>query len=51
VLTHLAARRLSDLARVEPQLSPDWAILNVTDRALSAVDALIREARPARRLA
>lgn len=51
MLTHLAARRLSDLARVEPQLSSDRAIIDVTDRALSAVDALAREARSASRFA
>jgi succinoglycan biosynthesis protein ExoV len=45
ILTYLAARRLRELARLEPQLSQDIAIVEATDRALAAVDALIRETR------
>ena len=43
MLTHLAAQRLRDLARVEPQLSADLKIVGVTDRALAEVSSLVRE--------
>ena len=45
VLTYLAAQRLRELARVEPQLSGDINIVTATDRALAEVSALVR--RPA----
>lgn len=45
ILTYLAAHRLRELARLEPQLSDEAAIVEVTDRALAAVDALARETR------
>ncbi|WP_127752479.1 polysaccharide pyruvyl transferase family protein [Devosia sp. 1566] len=37
LLTQLAARRLSAIARAEPQLSPDRVIAEVTDRADAAL--------------
>ena len=43
MLTYLAAQRLRDLARAEPQLSRDLKIVAVTDRALAEVSALARE--------
>jgi len=45
ILTYLAAHHLRELARVEPQLSKDTAIVEATDRAFAAVDALVREKR------
>jgi hypothetical protein len=45
ILTYLAAHRLRELARLEPQLSNDAVIVEATDRALAAVDALARETR------
>lgn len=50
VLTYFAARRLQDLARLEPQLSSDVAIVDATDRALAAVESLINEAGKTSRL-
>jgi succinoglycan biosynthesis protein ExoV len=44
VLTYFAARRLQELTRVEPQLSADSRMIEATDRALAAVDALVNEA-------
>ena len=43
LLTYFAAQRLRALARLEPQLSPDRKIAEVTERALREVDALARE--------
>ena len=45
ILINLAAHRLRELARLEPQLSKDAVIVDATDRALAAVDGLVREAR------
>lgn len=42
-LKHIAARSMIKLAKCEPQLSSDQAIERATDRALSAVDLMVRE--------
>jgi succinoglycan biosynthesis protein ExoV len=42
VLTHLAAHNLQTLARQTPQLSSDKRIADVTERALAALDRLLR---------
>lgn len=42
VLTYFAARRLRVLAGKEPQLSSDAKIAEVTERALAALDGLLR---------
>ena len=42
VLTAIAAEHLGQLARLEPQLSADRAIVDVTERARDAVDAFVR---------
>jgi len=42
VLTAAAARHLSEMARLEPQLSSDAAIAEVTERAQEAVDTFVR---------
>lgn len=47
-LTYLAARRLRELARLEPQLSADTRIIEATDRALAEVDALVNSTASAR---
>jgi succinoglycan biosynthesis protein ExoV len=44
---HMAAQSLLRLARRDPQLSSDAAIERATERALSAVDRLVRERRAA----
>jgi succinoglycan biosynthesis protein ExoV len=41
ILTYFAARRLRELARLEPQLSADTRIIEATDRALAEVEALV----------
>lgn len=43
---HMAARSLQRLARTEPQLSSDAAIERATDRALSSVEAMVRDYVP-----
>lgn len=48
LLTYFAAQRLAELARQEPQLSADHRIIQVTDRALAEVSALVREVGGAR---
>ncbi|WP_296635311.1 polysaccharide pyruvyl transferase family protein [Roseovarius sp.] len=40
---HLAARSLQSLARVDPHLSADSEIERATDRALSRVEAMVRD--------
>lgn len=42
ILTEQAARHLAAMAKLEPQLSSDAAIRDVTDRALAAVDGFVR---------
>jgi succinoglycan biosynthesis protein ExoV len=42
VLTHMAASNLQALARQPPQQSPDARIAEVTERAMGALDSLIR---------
>jgi succinoglycan biosynthesis protein ExoV len=42
ILTHTAARHLEALSREAPQLSSDTKIAEVTERAMAAVDRLIR---------
>lgn len=42
-LKHAAARSMMTLAKCEPQLSKDDVIERATDRALSAVDGLVRD--------
>lgn len=42
LLTHLAARNLRSLARETPQLSSDARIAEVTERAMGALDRLLR---------
>ncbi|WP_375450191.1 polysaccharide pyruvyl transferase family protein [uncultured Devosia sp.] len=41
ILTHLAARHLQKLAKMEPQLSSDSRIAQVTERAQEAVQAFV----------
>jgi succinoglycan biosynthesis protein ExoV len=47
MLVHLAAKRLQKLASVEPQLSRDAKIEEVTERAQHAVDRFVRARKPA----
>lgn len=42
ILTQIAARHLQTMARLEPQLSADTRIVDVTERARDAVDAFVR---------
>ena len=42
IFTQAAARHLDDMARLEPQLSDDVAIMRVTERAQEAVDSFVR---------
>lgn len=42
VLTAAAARHLQQMAEIEPQLSDDARIADVTERALAAVDGFVR---------
>ncbi|WP_108459067.1 polysaccharide pyruvyl transferase family protein [Devosia naphthalenivorans] len=42
ILTDIAARHLDSMARIEPQLSSDGMIQQVTERAQSAVDEFVR---------
>jgi hypothetical protein len=42
IFTEQAARHLDAMSKLEPQLSDDAAIREVTDRALSAVDGFVR---------
>jgi hypothetical protein len=42
ILTEQAARHLQQMSCLEPQLSTDTAIRDVTDRALAAVDGFVR---------
>jgi hypothetical protein len=42
IFTEQAARHLDGMSRLEPQLSDDGAIRDVTDRALAAVDSFVR---------
>jgi hypothetical protein len=42
ILTGIAARHLQDMARLDPQLSRDERISEVTERAQAAVDAFVR---------
>lgn len=42
IFTEQAARHLDEMSRLEPQLSADTAIREVTDRALAAVDGFVR---------
>ena len=41
-LTGLAAQHLQQMAKLEPQLSADARIVEVTERALAAVDGFVR---------
>ncbi|WEK05803.1 MAG: polysaccharide pyruvyl transferase family protein [Candidatus Devosia phytovorans] len=43
ILTASAARHLQKMAKLEPQLSSDAKIAEVTERALAAVDGFVRE--------
>ncbi|QDY71736.1 polysaccharide pyruvyl transferase family protein (plasmid) [Qingshengfaniella alkalisoli] len=43
ICTHFAARSLEKLARMEPSLSSDTEIERATDRALGAVDLMLRD--------
>jgi hypothetical protein len=51
LLTHRAARHLQVLAKLEPQLSADGKIAEVTDRARTALDRFVASHQRGRRVA